>query len=191
MSIDLAAPHRLRGTCPVWARLFVGEDEPAQVLDLFRRRRGTGPGPLGELGSGGEALGVGEQPGQVGAQLRLVGGVGAEVLAAQAAMPERAGLPAGCNVGGLGADPERDRDLADLLAQGLGGKQGTAVGPDPLGVGADLERAEGVLGGSLAPGGDPVYPSVVRTVSWPRSSFRVSTGVPASAWRWAKVCRKA
>src|SRR5438132_12490411 len=133
-----AAPGGSDGVLDAAAVLFaepgehflVGEDEPAQGLDLFRRRRGTGPGPLGELRSGsGETLGVDEQPGQVGAQLRLVGGVGAEVLAAQAAMPERAGLPAGCNVGGLGTDPEWDSDLADLLAQGLGGKQSTAVGP--------------------------------------------------------------
>ena len=112
-----------------------------------------------ELGSGsGETLSVGEQRGQVGAQLRLVGRVGAEVFAAQAAVPERAGLAAGCDVGRLGADPEWDGDPADLLAQGLGGKQGTAARPDPPGVRADLERAEGILGGALAPGGDPVIP---------------------------------
>jgi hypothetical protein len=136
--------------------LLVGEDEPAQGLDLLLGWRGAGPGPLGELGSGGgEAFGVGEQPAEVGAQLRLVGGVGAEVFAAQAAVPERAGPPAGGDVGGLGADPERDGDLPDLLAQSLGGQQGAAIGPDPPGVRADLERAEGVLGGPLALGGDP------------------------------------
>src|SRR6266568_4040915 len=139
--------------------LLVGEDEPAQCLDLLGRRHGAGPGPLGEFGGGGgEAFGVGEQLGQVGAQLRLVGGAGAEVFAAQAAVPERARPAVGCDVGGLGADPERDGDLADLLAQGLGGKQGTAVRPDALGVRADLERAEGILGGALALGGDPVVP---------------------------------
>jgi len=69
-------------------------------------------------------------------------------------VPERAGSAVGCDVGGLGADPERDGDLADLLAQGLGGKQGTAVRPDALGIRADLERAEGILGGALALGGD-------------------------------------
>jgi hypothetical protein len=111
--------------------LLVSQDEPAQGLDLLRGRRGAGPGPLGELGGGGEAFGAGQQLGQVGAQFRLVGGVGAEVFAAQAAVPERAGPPAGCDVGGLGAGPERDGDLAGLLAQGLGGKQGTAAGPDP------------------------------------------------------------
>jgi hypothetical protein len=31
-------------------------------------------------------------------------------------VPERAGPSAGCDVGRLGADPERDRDLADLHA---------------------------------------------------------------------------
>ena len=75
--------------------------------------------------------------------------------AAQAAEPERAGPASGLDVGWFGAGAERDGDLADLLAQGLGGKQGTAVGPDPPGVRADLERAEGVLGGPLALGGDP------------------------------------
>src|SRR5207302_10955226 len=90
--------------------LLVGEDEPAQGLDLLRGRRGAGPGPLGELGSGGgEAFGVGEQLAERAAQLRLAGGGGAQVLAAQAAVPERAGPPAGCDVGGLGADPEPDR----------------------------------------------------------------------------------
>ena len=38
------------------------------------------------------------------------------------------------------------------------GSRATAVRPDPPGVRADLERAEGVLGGPLAPGGDPVIP---------------------------------
>jgi hypothetical protein len=65
----------------------------------------------------------------------------------RAAVPERARLPAGCDVGGLGADPERDGDLTDLLTQGLGGKQGTAVWPDPLCVRADLKWAEGIVGG--------------------------------------------
>jgi hypothetical protein len=41
------------------------------------------------------------------------------VIAAGAAEPERAGLPAGLDVGRLGADPERDRDLADRAADML------------------------------------------------------------------------
>jgi len=57
--------------------LLVGEDELTQGLDLLRGRRGAGPGPLGELRrGGGEAFGVGEQPDEVGVQLRLVGRVG-------------------------------------------------------------------------------------------------------------------
>jgi hypothetical protein len=81
-------------------RLLVAEDELAQSLDLLWGRRGAGSGPLGELGSGGgKAFGVGEQPTEITAQLRLVGGVGAEVLAAQAAVPERPG-PAACDVAG-------------------------------------------------------------------------------------------
>lgn len=49
-------------------------------------------------------------------QVGQVGHVGAEVVAAGAAEPERTGPTAGFDVGWFGADAERDGDLADGVA---------------------------------------------------------------------------
>lgn len=72
-------------------------------------------------------------------------------------MPERAGLRVCCDVGGLGPDPNGPRPGRPVRA-GPRRKPGPAVGPDPLAADTALERAEGILGGSLVPGGDPVIP---------------------------------
>ena len=81
-----------------------------------------------------------------------MGGVGAEVGAAGAAVPERAGVPAGGHVARLGADPEWHRDPADLFAGRVGVRQGGRAGPDPVSAGVDLQRPQPVLGvaGALA-----------------------------------------
>jgi len=55
-------------------RLLVGEDEPAQGLDLFPGTARRRPGPARRAGGGGEAFGIGEQLAEIAAQLRLVGG---------------------------------------------------------------------------------------------------------------------
>ena len=61
-----------------------------------------------------------EQPFEVGVEVGQVRGVGAEVLAAEALVAERAVRAERPDVVLLGAVAERDRDPADLLAQPLG-----------------------------------------------------------------------
>ena len=84
--------------------VFGPADELAQPGDLRVRGHGLGPGPVVEVGGGADAFAVAQQGVEVVAQLGQVGGVGAEVAAAQAAEPERAGSAAGLDVGRLGAD---------------------------------------------------------------------------------------
>src|SRR5450759_181361 len=88
----------------------VGAQQPADGVDLFLGGGGVAAGPVGQgRDGGGQPFPVGEQLGEVAAQLGGVGGVGAEVLAAGATVPERTGVPASGDVGGFGADPERHR----------------------------------------------------------------------------------
>ena len=65
-------------------------------------------------------------------------------------MPERTGVPASGDVGGFGADPERHRHLADLLAGRLGVGQDAQPGAHPPAAGVDLQGAEAVLGVAFA-----------------------------------------
>ena len=98
--------------------------------------------PLGELRDGDpEPLAGLEQPFEVGIQVGQVRGVGAEVLAAEALVAERAVRAERSDVVLLGAVPERDRDSADLLAQPLGLDQRGLI-PDPPAFLVHRERRE-------------------------------------------------
>jgi hypothetical protein len=78
-------------------------DELPDAGDFLLRRGGGGPGPLVDAGHGGEPFAGAEQVIEVGGQVGEVGHVGAEVVAAGAAEPDRAGAAAGGDVGRLGA----------------------------------------------------------------------------------------
>ena len=67
-------------------------------------------------------------------------------------------MPAGGDVGRLGADPERHGDLSGLVAGCLGVGQGGQAGAYPVPAGVDLQRPETVLGGPFAFRGHPVVP---------------------------------
>ena len=79
-------------------------------------RHRFGACPVIEVGGGEQAFAGAQQVVEVGVQVGQVGHVGAEVVAAGAAEPERASPTAGFDVGWFGADAERDGDLADGVA---------------------------------------------------------------------------
>ena len=88
---------------------------------------GVGARPLVDaVDGGGEPFPGAQQVIEVGGQVGQVGDVGAEVVAAGAAEPERAGAAAGGDVGRLGAGAVGDGDLADGVAGVLGVQQGAA-----------------------------------------------------------------
>ena len=102
--------------------------------------------PLVDVAGGEQPFPVAQQVIEVGVQVGQVGDVGAEVVAAGAAEPERAGLAAGLDVGRFGADPERDGDLADRAAGVLGVQQRLGLAPDPVAVPVELHRSDPVDG---------------------------------------------
>ncbi len=92
----------------------------------------------------------------MGAQLGQVGGIGAEVGAAEALMAERAGLAVGVHVGGLLADAERHRHLADGVTEVLGLEQALDRRAGPFAAAVQLQRCELVDGFAFPFVGDPV-----------------------------------
>ncbi|MGH3303986.1 MAG: hypothetical protein ACRDOK_20375 [Streptosporangiaceae bacterium] len=68
------------------------------------------------------------------------------MVAAGAAEPVGAGVPAGFDVGRLGADPERDDDLTDGAADVLGVQQRLGLAPDPVAVPVELQGSDTVDG---------------------------------------------
>ena len=91
-------------------------DEAADAADLFLGGHGFGAGPMIEFGGGEQSFAGPQEVVEVGVEVGQVGDVGAEVVAADAAEPERAGAAAGFDVGRFGADAERDGDLTDGAA---------------------------------------------------------------------------
>ena len=81
---------------------------------------------------------------------------GAEMVAAGAAEPDRAGAAAGLHVGGLGAAAVGDGDLADRIAGVRGFQQGGGVAPDPVAVPVEAERGHLVDRLAAAVFADPV-----------------------------------
>ena len=123
-------------------RALAGADQGADGADLRVGRDRLRARPLSELRDGDpEPLAGLEQPFEVGVEVGQVRGVGAEVLAAEALVAERAVRAERSDVVLLGAVPERDRDPADLLAQPLGLDQ-RGLEPDPPAVVVHRERRE-------------------------------------------------
>ena len=109
-----------------------------------------------EVGGGEQAFAGAQQVVEVGVQVGQVGDVGAEVVAAGAAEPERAGAAAGFDVGRFGADAERDGDLADGAAGVLGVQQRLGLPPDAVAVPVELHRGDAVDGFAAAGFADSV-----------------------------------
>ena len=131
-------------------------DEVPDAGDLLLRRRGGGTGPLIDPGHGGEPFPGAEQVIEVGGQVRQVGHVGAEVVAAGAAEPDRAGAAAGRDIGGLGAGAVGDGDLPDGVPGMLGIEQGAGVTPERVAVPVEAHRGDLVNGGAAPVLPDPV-----------------------------------
>src|SRR5262249_44740752 len=102
------------------------------------------------------ALAGAQQVVEVGVQVGQVGDVGAEVVAAGAAEPERAATASGLDVGRLGADTERDGDLADGAASVLGVQQRLCLPPDAVAVTVEPHRGDTVDGFAAAGFADAV-----------------------------------
>ena len=111
---------------------FGAEQAMSPLIWLMSRRMRVISSPEGvasaraqsSMPSGGEALAGAEQVIEVSSQVGQVGHVGAEVVAAGAAEPDRAGAPAGGDVGRLGAGAVGDGDLPDGVAGVLSVQQG-------------------------------------------------------------------
>ena len=126
-------------------------DQPPDPGDLLGGGGGVGAGPLVDpVEGGGEPFAGAQQVVEVGGQLGQVRDVGAEVVAAGAAEPDRAGAAAGRDVGRFGAAAVGDGDVADGVAGVLGVQQGVGVAPDPVAVPVEAQRGHGVDGGAAA-----------------------------------------
>ena len=88
-------------------------DEVAELGDFFGCWCGFRFRPVLEVGGGHNSFPVGQKLLQVGLQFRQVRGVAAEVAAADAGELVGAGVAAGFDIGGFGADSERHGYLAD------------------------------------------------------------------------------
>ena len=122
---------------------FDPADEAPDPGDLLLGGGGVGAGPLVDaVDGGGEAFPGAEQVVEVGGQVGEVGDVGAEVVAAGAAEPDRAGASAGLHVGRLGAGAVRDGDLPDRVSGVLGFQQRAGVAPDPVAVPVEAHRGD-------------------------------------------------
>ncbi|MFC6137971.1 hypothetical protein [Streptomyces spororaveus] len=106
--------------------------------------------------SGHQAFPASQQVGEVGLEVGEVGDVGGEVLAPQAAEPQRARVAAGGDVGGFAADPVRGGDLPDGAADVLGVEQALGRAPDSVAVPVELEGRDPVDGFPTAFRADPV-----------------------------------
>jgi hypothetical protein len=125
-------------------------DQPPDPGDLLFRWQGLGLGPVLDVGGGEDSFPVAEQVVGVCLQIGQVGDVGAEVVAPGAAEPVGAGVPAGLDVGRLGADTERDSHLTDRPADVLGIQQRLGGAPDPVAVPVELHRGDPVDGFAAA-----------------------------------------
>src|SRR5674536_163030 len=130
--------------------------------DVYKRQLllaggGVGAGPLVDaVDGGGQTLTGLEQIVEIAGEVRQVGHVGAEVVAAGAAEPDRAGAAAGGDVGRLGAASVGDGDRADGVAGVFGVQQGGGLAPDPVAVPVETHRGHRVHGGAAAVFPDPV-----------------------------------
>ena len=132
-------------------------DQPPDPGDLLLGGGGVGAGPVVDaVDGGGQSFTGAQQVVEVGGQVGQVGDVGAEVVAAGAAEPDRAGAAAGLHVGRFGAAPVGDGDLTDGVAGVFGVQQGLRLPPDPVAVPVETHRGDRVDGGAAAVLADPV-----------------------------------
>ena len=130
--------------------------DPADFL-CCGHRVGTGP-LIDPVDAGGQPLAGAQQVVEIAGQVRKVGDVGAEVVAAGAAEPDRAGTPSGLDVGRLGAGPVGDGDRPDGVAGALAVEQGQGIPPDPVAVPVELHRGHLVDGFAATGLADAVVP---------------------------------
>ena len=136
---------------------FDSVDQPPDPGDFFLGRGGVGAGPvIDAVDGGGQPFAGAQQIIEVCLQLGQERDVGAEVVAADAAVPDRAGSAAGFDVGRLGAGAVGDGDLPDGVAGALGFQQGVRVAPDPVAMPVEAERGDGVDGVAAAVFADAV-----------------------------------
>ncbi|MFE0156851.1 hypothetical protein ACFWY5_57670 [Nonomuraea sp. NPDC059007] len=114
--------------------------------DLLVRWHRLGSGPSLDVGGCAQAFAVAEQVVEVCLQVGQVGDVGAEMVAAHAAEPERAGVHAGFDVARLAADAEGDDDFAGGAAGVFGVQQRLGLSPDAVAVPVELQRGDAVDG---------------------------------------------
>ena len=136
---------------------FDAADELAYLADLLFRRGRRGPGPAVAAG-GGEPFAGAEQVVEVGGQVGQVGDVGAEVVAAGAAEPERAVVAAGRDVGRLGAGAVGDSDRSDGVAGVLVVQERAGITPDAVPVPVELHGGDLIDGFAAAFLADAVVP---------------------------------
>ena len=136
---------------------FDPADQPPDPGDFLLGRGGVDAGPVVDsVDGGGQPFAGAQQIIEVCLQVGQVGNVGAEVVAARAAVPDRAGSSAGFDVGRFGAGAVGDGDLADGVAGAFGFQQHPRVAPDPVAVPVEAERGDGVDGGAAAVFADAV-----------------------------------
>src|SRR6266568_9084929 len=118
-----------------------------------------------DAGRGGEPFAGAEQVVEVSGQVGEVGHVGAEVVAAGAAEPDRAVVPASSDVGRLGAGSIGDGDGSDRVAGVLVVQQSAGVTPDPVAVPVELHGRDLVDGAAAAVFADPLWRSQISQLS--------------------------
>jgi hypothetical protein len=141
-------------------------DQPPDSDDLLLGGSGVGAGPFVDpVDSRGQPFAGAQQVFQVGLQVGQEGDVGAEVVAAGAAVSDWAGAATGFDVGRFGADAERYGDLTDGAAGVLGVQQRLGLPPDAVAVAVETERGDGVDGGAAAVLADAVVAPGYREAS--------------------------
>ena len=115
-------------------------DQVPDPGDLLLGGGGVGTGPfIDAADGGGQSFPRSEQVLEVGLQVGQEGDVGAEVVAARAAEPDRAGAAAGLDVGRFAAGAVRDGDFPDRVAGPFGVQEGAGVTPDAVAVPVEAE----------------------------------------------------
>ena len=126
---------------------FDAVNQSSDPSDFLVGRGGVGAGPVVDpVDGGGQSFPGAQQIVEVGLQVGQERDVGAEVIAADAAEPDRAGSAAGFDVGRFGACAVGDGDLADGVAGAFGFQQQVRVTPDPVAVPVETERGDPVDG---------------------------------------------
>lgn len=110
----------------------------------------NGLGPVVGCRERGQTFSVAEEIREVCLQVREVRRVGAEVIAADAAEADGAGVPAGRDVRGLDADAVGGLDLADGPAGILVVQKFFCLPPDAVAVPVELQRGDPVDGIAFA-----------------------------------------